>query len=58
MKFLEDHIEVMVRKDGLYSALDDDDDEPLVESLVLQHIRQHAQPRPAGLTAYNSPQLV
>ena len=28
MKFLEDHIEVMVRKDGLYSALDDDDDKP------------------------------
>ena len=58
MQLLEDDIEVMLREDGLDDALQYDDDQPLVESMILEHVKQHAQPRPAGLAAYNSPQLV
>ena len=58
MELLEDDIEVMLREDSLNDALQYDDDQPLVKSVVLQHVKQHAQPGPAGLAAYNSPQLV
>ena len=48
----------MFRKDSLYDALQDDDDQPLVEGVVLEHVEEHLQPQPAGLAPCHSPQLV
>ena len=53
MQLLEDDIEVMLREDGLDDALQYDDDQPLVESVVLQHVEQHAQAGPTRLTPWN-----
>ena len=48
----------MFREDSLYDALQDDDDQPLVEGVVLQHVEQHLQPQPARLAPNDPPQLV
>ena len=53
MQLLEDDIEVMLREDGLDDALQYDDDQPLVESVVLKHVEQHAQAGPTRLTPWN-----
>ena len=48
----------MFWEDSLYNALQDDDDQPLVEGVVLQHVEEHLQPQPAGLAPDHPPQLV
>ena len=48
----------MFREDSLYDSLQDDDDQPLVEGVVLQHVEQHLQPQPARLAPNHPPQLV
>ena len=58
VKFLKDGFKFMFRKDSLYDALQDDDDQPLVEGVVLEHVKEHLQPQPAGLASDHSLQLV
>ena len=51
MQLLEDDIEVMLREDSLNDSLQYDNDQPLVESVILQEVKQHAQSGPTRLAA-------
>ena len=58
MQLLEDGFKFVFRKDGLNDPLQNDDDKPLVEGVVLQHVEQHVEAESAGLAADHPPQLV
>ena len=56
MQLLKYSYKFVFRKDCLNDALQDDDDQPLVEGVVLQHVKQHAEASSAGLAPDDSHQ--
>ena len=58
MQLLKYSYKFVFRKDSLNDALQDDDDQPLVEGVVLEHVEQHLQPESARLVPDQPPQLV